>query len=155
MDPAATLEAMGIVLAPPFPPVGSYVNAVRAGDQLVLGGQVPWDPPDRVVQGRLGAELDVPQGREAARLAAVNALSVIDEALGGLSQVERIVSLRGVVNATPDFTEHTQVIDAASDLLVEVLGERGRHARLAIGVSSLPANLALEIELTVQVRPSA
>jgi enamine deaminase RidA (YjgF/YER057c/UK114 family) len=155
MDADAQLEAMGIVLGPPFPPFGSYVNAVRAGDQLVLGGQVPWDPPDRVVQGRLGAELDVPQGREAARLAAVNALSVIDEALGGLSQVERIVSLRGVVNATPDFTEHTQVIDAASDLLVEVLGERGRHARLAIGVSSLPANLALEIELTVQVRPSA
>jgi enamine deaminase RidA (YjgF/YER057c/UK114 family) len=146
---------MGIVLAPPFPPVGSYVNAVRAGDQLVLGGQVPWSPPDRIVQGRLGADLDVEQGREAAHLAAVNALSTIAEALGGLGAVRRIVSLRGVVNATPDFTEHTRVIDAASDVFVGVFGERGRHARLAIGVASLPAGLALEIELTVQVRTSA
>lgn len=155
MDADAQLEVMGIVLAPPFPPFGSYVNHVRVGDQLVLGGQVPWDPPDRIVQGRLGADLDVAQGREAARLAAVNALCAIKEALGGLAQVERIVSLRGVVNATPDFTEHTQVIDAASDLLAEVFGERGRHARLAIGVSSLPANLALEIELSLQARSSA
>ena len=128
---------------------------MRVGDQLVLGGQVPWSPPDRIVQGRLGADLDVEQGREAAHLAAVDALSTIAEALGGLAEVRRIVSLRGVVNATPDFTEHTRVIDAASDVLVEVFGEHGRHARPAIGVSSLPAGLALEIELTVQVRTSA
>ena len=155
MDPVARLQAMGIVLAPPFPPVGSYVNAVRVGDQLVLGGQVPWSPPDRIVRGRLGADLDVEQGREAAHLAAVNALSTIEEALGGLAEVRRIVSLRGVVNATPDFTEHTRVIDAASDVFVGVFGEHGRHARLAVGVASLPAGLALEIELTVQVRTPA
>jgi enamine deaminase RidA (YjgF/YER057c/UK114 family) len=143
---------MGIVLAAPFPPVGSYVNHVRAGDLLVLGGQVPWAPPDRLVQGRLGEDLDVEQGREAARLAAVNALGSISEALGGLAEVQRIVSLRGVVNATPAFTEHTQVIDGASDVFVAVFGDAGRHARLAYGVSSLPANLALEIELTVQTR---
>ena len=148
----AQLEARGIVLPQPFPPVGSYVNHVRVGDQLVLGGQVPWEPPDRLVQGRLGLDLDVEQGREAARLAALNALAGIEQALGGLDEVERVVSLRGVVNATPDFTEHTQVVDAASDVFVDVFGERGRHARLAFGVSSLPANLALEIELVVQVR---
>ena len=154
MGAQAQLEARGIVLPQPFPPVGSYVDHVRVGDQLVLGGQVPWSPPDRIVQGRLGADLDVEQGREAAHLAAVNALSAIAEALGGLKAVRRIVSLRGVVNATPDFTEHTRVIDAASDVFVGVFGERGRHARLAFGVSSLPANLALEIELVVQVRPA-
>lgn len=155
MDADLQAAAMGIVLSPPFPPVGSYVNHVRVGDQLVLGGQVPWAPPDRLVQGRLGQDLDVEQGREAARLAAVNALGAILEALGGLGEVDRIVSLRGVVNATPDFTDHTQVIDAASDVFVGVFGERGRHARLAFGVSSLPANLALEIELVVQVRATA
>lgn len=148
------LAAMGIVLPPPFPPVGSYVNHVQTGDHLVLGGQVPWDPPDRIVQGRLGADLDLEQGREAARLAAVNALSSIREALGELDEVERIVSLQGVVNATADFTQHTQVIDAASDVFVGVFGDRGRHARLAVGVCSLPANMALEIELSVQVRSS-
>ena len=152
MDADQRLSAMGIVLPPPFPPVGAYVNHVRTGDQLVLGGQVPWDPPDRLVQGRLGDDLDVEQGREAARLAALNALASIREALGGLDEVDRIVSLRGVVNATSDFTEHTQVIDAASQVFVDLFGERGRHARLAFGVCSLPANLALEIELVVQAR---
>lgn len=151
----ARLAELGIALAAPFPPVGSYVNWVRVGDQLVLGGQVPWDPPDRIVQGRLGQDLSVEQGRAAARFAALNALNGINEALGGLDDVRRIVSLRGVVNASSDFTEHTQVIDAASDVFVSVFGENGRHARLAIGVSSLPANMALEIELVVQTKTSA
>jgi enamine deaminase RidA (YjgF/YER057c/UK114 family) len=149
------LKELGIVLGPPFPPVGSYVNSVHVGDQLVLGGQVPWEPPDRIVLGRLGQDLDVEQGREAARLAALNALNAIAEALGGLDEVRRVISLRGVVNATADFTEHTRVIDAASDVFVDVFGERGRHARLAVGVSSLPANMALEIELVLQTRNSA
>lgn len=128
---------------------GTYVNAVRTGDLLVLGGHVPWDPPDRVVLGRLGDDLDLDQGRHAARLAALSALSSIREALGTLDAVAQVVSSRGVVNATPDFLGHTQVIDGASDLLVELFGEPGRHARLAIGVSSLPANLALEITIEV------
>ena len=151
----ARLAELGIALAAPFPPVGSYVNWVRVGDQLVLGGQVPWDPPDRIVQGRLGQDLSVEQGRAAARFAALNALNGINEALGGLDDVRRIVSLRGVVNASSDFTEHTQVVDAASDVFLSVFGENGRHARLAIGVSSLPANMALEIELVVQTKTSA
>lgn len=154
MDPDRRLQELGLVLSEPFPPVGSYVNSVLVGDQLVLGGQVPFAPPDRVVQGRLGEDLDVEQGREAARLAAVNALSSIREALGSLGRVQRVVSLRGVVNAVPGFTEHTRVVDAASDLLVDVFGEAGRHARLAVGVSSLPAGLALELELLLQVRPA-
>ena len=97
-------------------------------------------------------DLDVEQGREAARLASLNALASMREALGTLDRVVRVVSVRGVVNATPDFTGHTQVLDAASDVLVEVFDEAGRHARLAVGVSSLPANMALELELTAHVR---
>ena len=153
MTPEERLSSLGITLPEPFPPVGSYVNQVRVGDQLVLGGQVPWDPPERIVLGRLGEDLNVDQGREAAELAAINALASIRQALGTLNAVDRIVLLRGVVNAAPTFTGHTQVVDAASDVLVNVFGEGGHHARIAFGVSSLPANMALEIELVVQVRP--
>ena len=140
-------------LAEPFPPAGTYVNAVRTGDLLVLGGHIPWDPPDKVVLGKLGAELDVEEGRAAARLAAISALSSIRRELGTLDAIRQVVSLRGVVNSTPEFAAHTQVIDGASDLLIEVFGEAGRHARLAVGVNSLPVNLALEIELVVEVEP--
>lgn len=142
-------------LPAPFSPAGTYVNAVRAGGFLVLGGHVPVDVESNIVSGKLGAELDLADGRRAARLAALSALSTMREALGDLDRVRRIVSLRGVVNATPEFVQHTQVIDAASDVFVELFGEAGRHARLAIGVNSLPANLALEIELLVEVNESA
>jgi len=103
------------------------------------------------VLGKLGADLDVEDGRRAARFAAISALATIRSTLGSLDAVSHVVSVRGVVNATPDFTMHTQVIDGASEIFVAVFGEAGRHARLAVGVSSLPANLALEIELTVEV----
>lgn len=145
------LVELGIALQASFPPIGSFVNTVRYGEVLVLGGQVPWEPPDRLVVGKLGQDLDVEQGRQAARLAAMNALSSIREALGGFDQVRQIVHLRGVVNTTPDFMEHTRVIDAASDAFVDVFGDIGRHARLAVGVSSLPADMALEIEVLVHV----
>jgi len=107
--------------------------------------------PDEVVLGKLGADLTIDDGRAAARLAAISALNTLRHELGTLDAVRRIVSLRGVVNATPDFTAHTQVIDGASDVFVEVFGDAGHHARLAVGVSSLPANLALEIELLVEL----
>ena len=149
------LAELGIELADPFPPAGSYINAVRTGNLLVLGGHIPWDPPDRLVLGKLGADLDVAAGRAAARLAALSALSSIRHELGTLDAVRRIVSLRGVVNSTPDFAAHTQVIDAASDVFVDVFGDAGRHARLAVGVASLPVNLALEIELLVEVDAAA
>ncbi len=128
---------------------------MRTGDLLVLGGHIPWDPPDRVVLGKLGDALDLGAGRAAARLAAISALSTLRHELGSLDAVRQIVSLRGVVNATPDFVAHTQVIDGASDVLIDVFGGAGRHARLAVGVSSLPVDLALEIELLVEVEVHA
>ncbi len=140
------LEQLGYVLPSPFPPPASYMHAVRWGDLLFLAGHIPIDAAGNVVLGRLGEDLDVEAGRDAARLAALSALGTVRAALGTLDAVERVVSMRGYVNATPDFGAHSQVIDGASDLFVEVFGERGKHARIAFGVSSLPANLAVEVE---------
>ena len=151
MSADAKVEELGFQLPAPFPPAGTYVNAVRTGSLLVLAGHIPIGADQQVVLGKLGDDLDVEAGRAAARLAALSALTTLRSELGSLDRVARIVSLRGVVNATPDFTGHTQVIDGASDVFVAVFGENGRHARLAVGVSSLPANLALEIELLVEV----
>jgi enamine deaminase RidA (YjgF/YER057c/UK114 family) len=151
MSAEAKVEELGFQLPAPFPPAGTYVNAVRTGGLLVLAGHIPIGADHQVVLGKLGDDLDVEAGRAAARLAALSALATLRSELGSLDRVARIVSLRGVVNATPDFTGHTQVIDGASDVFVAVFGENGRHARLAVGVSSLPANLALEIELLVEV----
>jgi enamine deaminase RidA (YjgF/YER057c/UK114 family) len=145
------LTGLGIELPDPFPPAGEYINAVRTGDLLILGGHVPFNPPQTIVLGKLGADLDVDAGREAARFAAISALATIRSELGTLDAVKRILLVRGVVNAAPDFIGHTQVIDGASEVFVEVFGDAGRHARLAVGVSSLPANIALEIEVTVEV----
>lgn len=151
-SPETRVEQLALELPPGFPPAGVYQHAARTGDLLVLGGHVPFGADQAFVLGKLGDDLDVEAGRHAARLAALSALSTIRTELGSLDRIERIVSLRGVVNATPDFTEHTQVIDGASEIFVEVFGERGRHARLAVGVSSLPVNLALEIELIAEVK---
>lgn len=151
MSAEGRLAALGIELPDPFPPAGEYINAVRTGDLLILGGHVPFNPPQTIVLGKLGADLDVDAGREAARFAAISALATIRSELGTLDAVKRILLVRGVVNAAPDFIGHTQVIDGASEVFVEVFGDAGRHARLAVGVSSLPANIALEIEVTVEV----
>lgn len=151
VSPELRLRELGIDLPAPFPPAGEYVNAVRTGDLLILGGHIPFNPPETLVLGKLGADLDVADGRLAARFAAINALATLRSVLGTLDAVTQIVSVRGVVNAVPDFIGHTQVIDGASEVFVDVFGERGRHARLTVGVSSLPVNLALEIELTAEV----
>ena len=151
MSAEERLAALGIELPDPFPPAGEYINAVRTGDLLILGGHVPFNPPQTIVFGKLGADLDVDAGREAARFAAVSALATIRSELGSLDAVKRILLVRGVVNSAPDFIGHTQVIDGASEVFVNVFGDAGRHARLAVGVSSLPANIALEIEVTVEV----
>src|SRR5436305_243839 len=147
------MSADALELPPPFPPAGRYVHAVRAGDLLVLGGHIPVASDHRsIVQGKLGEDLELDDGREAARLAARSALATLQAELGSLDRIDRLVGVRGYVNSAPGFAAHTQVLDAASEVFLAALGpERGAHTRVAIGVASLPVNMALEIELTVAV----
>jgi enamine deaminase RidA (YjgF/YER057c/UK114 family) len=145
------VKELGLEIPPPFKPAGQYVNAVRSGNLLFLAGHVPYKADGSIVRGRLGDDMDVNAGYEAGRLAALGALATLRQELASLNSVERIVRVYGVVNSTPEFMLHTRVIDGASDLFVKVFGEAGKHARLAVGVGSLPAGLALEIEVVVEV----
>ncbi|CAB4954915.1 MAG: RidA family protein [Actinobacteria bacterium] len=148
----ARLASSTIDLPAPLPAFGQYVPAVLARDVLWVGGHFGTRPDGTLHTGTCGEDLTAEDAKEAARSAAINMLSTIRDALGSLDRVEQIVRVYAVVNATADFVEHTAVIDAASEVLVEVFGDAGRHARLAVGVSSLPANLALEIEAQILVR---
>ncbi len=151
MSAEARVRELGLEIPVPFKPAGSYVNAVRSGNLLFLAGHVPYRSGGAIVLGKLGTDLDMTAGYEAARLAALGALATLREELGSLNRVVRIIKLYGVVNSTPDFMAHTRVIDGASDLFVEVFRDAGRHARLAVGVASLPAGMALEIDVVVEV----
>jgi len=147
----AKVTELGLEIPAPFKPAGTYVNAVRSGNLLFLAGHVPYRSGGAIVLGKLGIDLDVAAGYEASRLAALGVLATLRDELGTLDRVVRIVKLYGVVNSAPDFMAHTRVIDGASDLLVEVFGDAGRHARVAVGVASLPAGMALEIDVIIEV----
>jgi len=146
------IAGLGLELPGWRAPAGTFVHAVRSGDLLYTSGHAPIRADGSVVLGRLGADLDVDTGYEAARAAALNMLATMRHELGSLDRVARIVRVLGTVNATPEFIQHTQVINGASAVLVQVFGEAGKHARLAVGVSSLPFNIALEVEAIVEVR---
>lgn len=153
--PESRLAGLGITLPDPLPAFGEYVPAVRVGDQLWVGGHFGTRRDGTIISGRVGATLTSEEAADAARAAAINALSTIRTELGTLDAVDRVVRLYGVVNSTPEFTGQTAVIDAASRVFVDLFGDRGRHARLAVGVAALPADLALEIELVLTVRKPA
>ena len=145
------LRELGLTLPPSPPEAGTYVNAVRTGNLLFLAGHVPFRADGSLVMGKLGRDLDAAAGYEAARLAGLGVLSTITREAGSLDRVRRLVRVLGVVNATADFVEHTQVVNGASDLFVAIWGDAGRHARLAVGVASLPFDLALEIEVIAEL----
>ena len=147
------LNRASIELPPALPAFGQYVPAVLHGEQLWVGGHFGTRADGSIHTGRCGDDVSVDEARAAARSAAVNLLATVRETLGSLDRVVRVVQVYGVVNSTPEFVEHTAVIDSASDVLVEVFGDAGRHARLAVGVSSLPANLVVEIQATLVVVP--
>ncbi|MFM7537576.1 MAG: RidA family protein [Acidimicrobiales bacterium] len=151
MTPEQRLASSSITLPAALPAFGQYVPAVVHGNQLWVGGHFGTRPDGSVYTGRCGQDVDTPLAREAARSAAINLVATIRETLGSLDRVVRIATVHGVVNATPEFVEHTAVIDAASDVLVEIFGGAGHHTRLAVGVSSLPANLVLEIQAVAVV----
>ncbi|WP_373073721.1 RidA family protein [Zeaxanthinibacter enoshimensis] len=151
--PEDRIAEMGISLKDPGTPSANFVHAVRSGNLLFLAGKGPRDEEGNTITGKLGSELTVEQGYEAAKRVGVAQLSVLKAELGDLGKVKRIVKVLGMVNANPDFTEHSSVINGFSDLMVAVFGEKGKHARAAVGMGSLPGNIAVEIELIVEVEP--
>lgn len=151
-DPEAKLAALGIELSTPSSPVANYVNAVRVGNMIFLSGKGPRKADGENITGKVGSDLTIEEGYEAARITGINQLSVLKAELGNLNKVKRCVKVLGMVNAVPEFTDHPKVINGYSDLMVEVFGNRGKHARAAVGMGSLPSNIAVEIEMIVEIQ---
>ena len=149
----ATLKNMGIELASPAPAAGNYVSAVRTGNLVYLAGVGCRQPSGELVIGKLGMDLTIEQGYEAAKWCAVALLGNLQQEIGDLDKVVRFIKLLGMVNSAPDFLEPPAVVNGCSDLIVELYGERGRHARSAVGLATLPFGMAVEVEAIVEVRP--
>ena len=150
MSVADRLSELGLELPPPFTG-GNYVPAVRAGDLVFVSGSGPQLPGGDFVTGKVGSDVDVDQAKEAARLCALASLTALQSEIGDLERVTRIVKLLGFVNSAPGFNRQPAVIDGASELLISLFGDRGRHARSAVGMAELPFNIAVELEMVVQV----
>jgi enamine deaminase RidA (YjgF/YER057c/UK114 family) len=149
------LKELGIRLGPVSAPVANYVNAVRTGNLLYLAGKGgPPGPDGKRPQGKLGRDFTVEQGYRHARDTGLEILAVIRAELGSLDRVKRVVKVLGMVNAVPEFADHPKVINGCSDLLLEVFGERGKHARSAVGMGSLPMQIPVEIEVIVEIDSS-
>ena len=147
------LSEIGVTLPPPGAPGGNYVPFVVVGELVFMAGQVAREAGKMKYVGKVGRDVSVEDGRAAARLCAVNLIAQLKAACGGdLDKVDRCVRVGGFVNSPPDFTQHPQVINGASDLLVEVFGERGQHARTAVGVAALPLDSAVEVEAIFKLK---
>ncbi len=145
------LADLGIELMTPGAPVANYVNLVQTGSLIFLAGKGPSLPGGGYIQGKVGADLSQEEGYVAARQAAVVQISVLKDYLGDLNKVKRVVKVLGMVNCTSDYENQPEVVNGFSDLIVEVFGDRGKHARAAVGMNSLPRNIAVEIEMIVEV----
>lgn len=152
-DIDATLSEMGLRLPNASAPAGSYVPAVQTGNLLFVSGQIPVEEDGTRHLGRCGEGLAIEDAQAAAKLCALNILAQTKHAIGSLDRVARIVKLTGYVNSTPDFGDHPKVINGASDLLVALFGDAGRHARAAFGVANLPFGVSVEIEAVIEVKP--
>lgn len=149
--PEERLIEKGIILSVPSLPVANYVNAVRVGNLLYLSGKGPTKPDGSNITGKVGKDLTLEQGYEAAKLCAINHISVLKAELGDLSNVKRIVKVLGMVNCTEDFKDQPKVINGYSDLMVAIFGDKGKHARSAVGMYALPSNIAVEVEVIVEI----
>ncbi|MCW3109491.1 MAG: Endoribonuclease [Segetibacter sp.] len=152
VDVEARLKELGIQLTTPTPPTANFLKAVRIGNMVYLSGHGPDKPGGGQVTGKLGSDLTIEEGKQAARLVGISLLSSLKKEIGNLNKVKRIVKVLGMVNAIPSFENHSQVMNGFSDLMVEVFGENGKHARSAVGMSSLPANIPIEIEMIVELK---
>lgn len=152
-DPEASLQKLGIVLPEMSKPVANYVKYVRTGNLVFLSGHGPRNAKGEDITGKLGAELSVEQGYQAAKACGIQLLSTLKDACGGdLRKVNRIVKVLGMVNCTGSFTQQPAVMNGFSDLMVAVFGEAGKHARSAVGMPALPNNIAVEIEMVVELK---
>lgn len=151
-DVEEKIKELGIALRTPSPPIANYVNAVKTGNLVFMAGKGPSSADGTLITGKLGSDLSVEEGYAAAQLAAHVQLSALKAEIGDLNKVVRIVKVMGMVNCENDFENQPEVINGFSDTMVEVFGERGKHARAAVGMGSLPRNIAVEIEMIVEVR---
>jgi enamine deaminase RidA (YjgF/YER057c/UK114 family) len=151
MSPEEKLRELGIELPKAPAPLGSYVPAVRAGNLVFLSGILPLIQGKLPRQGRVGEDISLDEAREDAKTAAINALAVLKSYIGSLDKVKRCIKITGYVASAPDFTEQPKVLNAASDLMFEIFGEAGRHARAAVGVNVLPLNSPVELEFIFEV----
>lgn len=151
MKVEARLADLGLELPAAPAPVANYIRTVRTGNLLFVSGHGPHRDGTLHYLGKVGRDLTVEEGYQAARLVALNCLASVKEALGDLDRVRRVVKLLGMVNCTPEFAQQPEVINGASDLLVEIYGEAGRHARSAVGMAALPRNISVEIEMVLEV----
>ena len=150
-SPEQRLKTLGITLPEASQPVANYVNAVTTGNLVFLAGKGPRKTDGTYITGKVGRDLSIEEGYAAARLTGINQLAALKAHLGDLSRVKRIVKVLGMVNAVDGFGNQPEVINGFSDLMVEVFGEKGKHARAAVGMSSLPRNIAVEIEMIVEI----
>ncbi|MDH7459704.1 RidA family protein [Chitinophagaceae bacterium 26-R-25] len=149
--PEQNLEKLGIILPEASQPIATYVNCVRVGNLLFMSGKGPLKSDNTYITGKLGKDLSIEQGYEAARLAAICHIAVLKTELGDLKRVKKIVKVLGMVNCTDDFLEQPKVINGYSDLMVSVFDDKGRHARSAVGINVLPMNIAVEVEVIVEI----
>lgn len=145
------LKDLNIQLIKPTTPVANYVKAVRTGNLLFLSGHGPSKADGTNIQGKVGSDLTIEEGYAAARQTGISILSTIKNEIGDLNKVKRIVKVLGMVNCTSDFTDQPKVINGFSDLMVEVFGEKGKHARSAVGMNALPSNITVEIEIVIEL----
>ena len=145
------LNELGINLPAVAEPVGNYVNVVQTGNLIFLAGKGPSLIEGGYITGKVGQDLTIEEGYQAARITGINQLAVLKGYLGNLNRVKRIVKVLGMVNATDNFENHPEVINGFSDLMVEIFGQKGKHARAAVGMGSLPRNIAVEIEMVVEI----
>ncbi len=150
-DPELRLKELDLTLPPAPNPVANYLNGVRAGNLIFLAGKGPKHADGTEMTGKLGLDLTIEDGYKGAQLAALNQLAVLKEMLGNLNKVKRIVKVLGFVNSAPSFIDQPKAVNGFSDLMVKIFGERGKHARAAVGVASLPRGQAIEIECIVEV----
>jgi enamine deaminase RidA (YjgF/YER057c/UK114 family) len=144
------IASLGLSLPSVPAPVAAYVNCVRSGNLLHLSGGLPIDGDKKVI-GRVPTDVSIEEAQEGARMIILNRLAIIQDEIGSLDKVKQIVSLSGFVSSEPDFYGHPQVINGASELLVAIFGDKGKHSRIALGVAALPLNVAVEISLVVEV----